>query len=170
MRRRSFLKAMGSAALLPFLSRNLLAGTTAGAPLRRCRPSDPAWPSQSAWKQLNETVGGNLIPVDFPIAALKSDPTSAAATNLIKNVDNPYYIGEQPGLTESFGWVDAWATKPSVYAVSARNAGDIAQAVNFARENNLRLAIKGGGHSYQGTSNAPDSLLIWMRNMHDIEM
>ncbi len=42
------------------------------------------------------------------------------------------------------GWVDAWVTKPSVYAVAARNASDIAAAVNFARENNLRLAVRGG--------------------------
>jgi FAD/FMN-containing dehydrogenase len=42
--------------------------------------------------------------------------------------------------------------------------------VNFARENDLRLVIKGGGHSYQGTSNAPDSLLIWTRHMNDIAM
>ena len=68
------------------------------------------------------------------------------------------------------GWVNAWATKPSIYAVAARNAHDIAAAVNFARQNDLRLAVKGGGHSYQGTSNAPDSLLIWTRHMHDIEM
>jgi FAD/FMN-containing dehydrogenase len=40
--------------------------------------------------------------------------------------------------------------------------------VNFARENDLRLVVKGGGHSYQGTSNAPDSLLIWTRHMNDI--
>jgi hypothetical protein len=38
----------------------------------------------------------------------------------------------------------------------------------FAREHRLRLVIKGGGHSYQGTSNAPDSLLIWTRNMNRI--
>ena len=42
--------------------------------------------------------------------------------------------------------------------------------MNFARENNLRLVVKGGGHSYQGTSNAPDSLLIWTRHMNDIAM
>jgi FAD/FMN-containing dehydrogenase len=42
--------------------------------------------------------------------------------------------------------------------------------VNFARENDLRLVVKGGGHSYQGTSNAPDSLLIWARHMNDIAM
>ena len=155
MNRRAFLRAIGSAALIPILPRRLLASTN----FRRRRPSDATWPSQSAWKQLNEAVGGNLIPVDFPINKL-----------LDENVRNPYYVGDQPGLTQTLGWVDAWATKPSVYAVAARNAQDIAAAVNFARDNNLRLVVKGGGHSYQGTSNAPDSILIWTRHMNNIEM
>jgi len=164
--RRAFLKAIGSAALLPMLPRRLWAKTA----VSRVRPSDAAWPSPAAWKQLNEAVGGNLIPVEFPLSILKADPDSSAAKTLLKNLKNPYYIAEQPGLTETLGWVDAWATKPSVYAVAVRNAQDIAAAVNFARENNLRLVVKGGGHSYQGTSNAPDSLMIWTRHMHDIAM
>jgi FAD/FMN-containing dehydrogenase len=57
---------------------------------------------------------------------------------------------------------------PSTYAVAARNTADVVAAVNFARENNLRLVVKGGGHSYQGTSNAGDSLLIWTRAMNSI--
>jgi hypothetical protein len=44
----------------------------------------------------------------------------------------------------------------------------VVAAVNFARENNLRVVVKGGGHSYQGTSNAADSLLIWMRKMNAV--
>lgn len=157
---------MGSAALVPLLPHRLMAA----ASFRRRRPSDATWPSAAAWKQLNESVGGNLIPVDFPLAVLKTDPDGAAAKTLMKYIKNPYYVGDQPGLTQSLGWAGAWATEPSVYAVVARNANDIAQAVNFARENELRLVVKGGGHSYQGTSNAPDSLLIWTRHMHDIEM
>jgi FAD/FMN-containing dehydrogenase len=43
---------------------------------------------------------------------------------------------------------------PSAYAVAARTAADVVAAVNFARENKLRLVVKGGGHSYQGTSDA----------------
>ncbi len=167
MNRRAFLKAIGSAALLPLMPRVSMA---ANPKFTRVRPSDAAWPLQTAWKQLNEAVGGNLISVQFPLSILKTDPTSDAAKQLLHNIKNPYYIGDQPGLTETLGWIDAWVTKPSVYAVAARNAQDIAAAVNFARDNNLRLAIKGGGHSYQGTSNAPDSLLIWTRHMHDIEM
>src|SRR5215510_12792665 len=83
---------------------------------------------------------------------------------------NPFYIGDQPAGTQVSGWLDAWTPAPSAYAVAARSAADVVAAVNFARENNLRLVVKGGGHSYQGTSNAPDSLLIWTRHMHDIVM
>jgi hypothetical protein len=139
-------------------------------PVSRRRPSDAGWPSREAWKRLSEAVGGNLIPVDFPITACTSGPDSAECKGLFENLKNPYYIGDQTGLTQTLGWMDAWSTKASVYAVAARNAQDISASVNFARENNLRLVIKGGGHSYQGTSNAPDSLLIWTRHMHDITM
>ncbi len=131
---------------------------------------DPGWPSNKAWKRLHDAVDGNLIPVEFPINACLSSPESADCKALFANLKNPYYIGDNAGLTQTLGWVDAWATKPSVYAVAARNANDIAAAVNFAREHNLRLVVKGGGHSYQGTSNAPDSLLIWTRHMHDVAL
>ena len=62
----------------------------------------------------------------------------------------------------------AWTSRPSVYAVEAKSTTDVVAAVNFARTNNLRLVVKGGGHSYQGTSNAADSLLIWTRPMSTI--
>ena len=83
MDRRAFLKAIGSAALLPMLPRRLLAeAAPAASGFRRRRPSDAAWPSQADWKRLNEAVGGNLIPVDFPISELKIDPDGAAAKEL----------------------------------------------------------------------------------------
>lgn len=138
--------------------------------VRRRRPSDAAWPSKAAWRRLNDRVSGRLISVDFPLDPAKITPGSAACKRLFQNLRNPYYIGDHPGLTQSLGWADAWVTKPSVYAVAAQNADDIAAAVGFARENNLRLVVKGGGHSYQGTSNAPDSLLIWTRHLNAITM
>src|SRR5204862_2168564 len=36
--------------------------------------------------------------------------------------------------------------------------------------NKLRLVVKGGGHSYQGTSTAADSLLIWTRGMNKVTL
>jgi hypothetical protein len=186
MDRRTFLKRSGMAALGPLWARELWgaaknlardAGTAdlrnatrVGAGIRRRRPSDANWPSQAAWKKLNDEVDGNLIPVEFPIEACVKDTGSAGCQNLFNNIHNPYYIGDQPGLTQTLGWVDAWVSNPSVYVVAASNTDHIAAAVNFARENDLRLVVKGGGHSYQGTSNAADSLLVWTRRMHDITM
>ena len=159
-----FLKTSGAASLLPFFPGRLYASPA----IRRVRPSEPGWPSKEAWKRLNDAVSGNLFPVDFPINTCLASPQSADCKALFANLKNPYFIGDTPGLTQTLGWVDAWTTKPSVYAVAARNAEDIAAAVSFAREHNLRLVVRGGAHSYQGTSNAPDSLLVWTRHMHEV--
>jgi FAD/FMN-containing dehydrogenase len=168
MNRRTFVHGCGTASLLCLWSRALPASVPTGGAVRRVRPSDAGWPSKEAWKRLNDAIDGNLIPVDFPIKACLSSSQSAECKTLFSNVRNPYYIGGNPGMTQTLGWVDAWTCQPSVYAVAARNATDIAAAVDFARDNNLRLVVKGGGHSYQGTSNAPDSLLIWTRHVQDI--
>jgi len=137
-------------------------------PARRTRPSDPAWPSAASWEQLNREVGGQLIRVQTPLAACADAADSTACQVILKNLKNPYFIGDQPGLTQTSGWADAWMSAPSAYAVVARGTAHVVAAVNFARANNLRLVVKGGGHSYQGTSNAPDALLIWTRAMNNI--
>ena len=93
-----------------------------------------------------------------------------ACEQVFKELKNPYYLGDEVGLTQSLGWVEAWTSEPSVYAVAAKTTQDVVAAVNFARTNNLRLVVKGGGHSYQGTSNAADSLLIWTRHMNAVTL
>ena len=173
MKRRRFLKGL---AALPLLSAGRgIQGfaevfAPAASPFRRVRPSDPDWPSAASWQKLKHQVGGQLSPVEFPLAPCQAAFDSATCQAVVKNIKNPYYVGDQPGLTETLSWVDAWVSKPSAYVVTARNAGDIAAAVNFARENRLRLVVKGGGHSYQGTSNSADSLLIWTRHMDEITL
>lgn len=105
-----------------------------------------------------------------PLDECLSSFTTAACGHLFEQVRNPYFLSDEVGLTQTLGWVDAWTSRPSTYAVAARTTGDVVAAVNFARENQLRLVVKGGGHSYQGTSNAPDSLLVWTRRMNDITL
>jgi FAD/FMN-containing dehydrogenase len=136
--------------------------------LRRVRPSDAGWPSAARWDKLNQDVGGNLIKVRPLFAACATEPKGAECLDALKNARNPFFLGDQPAGTQVSGWLDAWAPAASAYAVDARNAADVAAAVNFARENDLRLVVKGGGHSYQGTSNASDSLLVWTRAMNAV--
>jgi FAD/FMN-containing dehydrogenase len=136
----------------------------------RARPSDSAWPSAARWEELNRAVHGNLIKVQPLFAACAAELQSAACANTIENARNPFYLGDQAAGTQVTGWLDAWKPEPSAYAVAARNTADVTAAVNFARENNLRLVVKGGGHSYQGTSNAADSLLLWTRAMNAVTL
>jgi FAD/FMN-containing dehydrogenase len=135
---------------------------------RRIRPSDFLWPSVADWEKLNQAVGGSLVKVQSLFATCETDPAGVPCLAALKNMHNPFWLGDQPAGTEVSGWLNAWTSEPSVYAVAARNTGDIVAAVTFARENNLRLVVKGGGHSYQGTSNAPDSLLMWTRAMNKV--
>jgi FAD/FMN-containing dehydrogenase len=169
MNRRSLLRGVAAVAALPALPTSLYsASTIAGTPAHRVRPSDLSWPNEASWETLNREVGGNLIKVQSPLAACDLGSESTPCQDVIKSLRNPYFIGDQAGATQSSGWVDAWNSAPSVYAVAATSTADVVAAVNFARENNLRLVVKGGGHSYLGTSNAADSLLIWTRAMRGI--
>lgn len=169
MNRRGLLQ--GAAVIIPFFSGvwswalGPVRGQGAVRSQSRVRSGDPAWPSEADWSRLSRNVGGRLIKVQSPLAACTDAPASPACAQLFKDLKNPYYLGDEVGLTQSLGWVDAWTSRPSVYAVVARTTDDVVAAVNFAREHNLRLVVKGGGHSYQGTSNAADSLLIWTREM-----
>lgn len=168
MLRRDLLKGMAVATALQGFSLASVRAFAAG--FRRVRPGDAAWPSAASWQKLNDAVGGNLIKVQPLFAACEADAKGEACADIFKNLRNPFYLGDQPGGTQVCGWWNAWRPQPSAYAVHARNASDVAAAVNFARENNLRLVVKGTGHSYLGTSNAPDSLLVWTRGMNKIEM
>jgi FAD/FMN-containing dehydrogenase len=134
------------------------------------RPSDASWPSTASWAKLKEDVGGNLIEVHSLFGSCATEPNGTACLDALKNSGNPFWIGDQPAGTQVSGWLDAWTPAPSAYAIKARDAASVAAGVNFARENNLRLVVKGGGHSYLGTSNAPDSLLIWTRAMNQITL
>jgi FAD/FMN-containing dehydrogenase len=157
-------------AALPFIG-GLVRGASAAAPLQvRVRLGDPAWPSEASWDQLNHDVAGRLIKVRSPLADCVGGTPDAACEQVFKELKNPYYLGDEVGLTQSLGWVGAWTSEPSVYAVAAKTTQDVVAAVNFARTNNLRLVVKGGGHSYQGTSNAADSLLIWTRHMNAVTL
>jgi FAD/FMN-containing dehydrogenase len=164
MNRRRLLALAGA---IPFLP---TAGAQAAAAVRRVRPGDPAWPSPADWERLNRDVGGQLIKLRSPLDVCMDAPSGTACDAFFKELKNPYFIGDNPALTQTTGWAEAWASAPSAYAVAARTTNDVVAAVNFARENNLRLVVKGGGHSYQGTSNAADSLLIWTRAMNDIAL
>jgi FAD/FMN-containing dehydrogenase len=168
MQRRSLLRGAAALPLLGALTPRLLARVM--SPFERVRPRHPDWPRTAEWQALGSAVGGNLIEVQALCAPCASDPRGSACADVLKNLRNPLYLGDQPGGTQVSGWLDAWTPAPSAYAVKAHSTAHVKAAVDFARRHNLRLVVKGGGHSYLGTSNAPDSLLVWTRAMDGIAL
>ncbi|HET8763873.1 MAG TPA: FAD-binding oxidoreductase [Rhodanobacter sp.] len=168
MKRRDLLKAAIILPLLPLLMRS---GTTvardasrlATALRRRVRPGRPGWPTAAEWGRLKQQVGGRLLKLEPPFA-------QGAMSPALQQLANPFAIGDNPALTQTSGWANAWSSQPSAYAVAAENTADVVAAVDFARRHHLRLVVKGGGHSYQGTSDAPDSLLVWTRHMNRVDL
>ncbi|MBV8093608.1 MAG: FAD-binding oxidoreductase [Acetobacteraceae bacterium] len=166
--RRTMLQNLSATALLAgTISRSRAAESPV---MRRVRPGDPGWPTPAAWDDLNRALEGRLIRVKPLLASCETGSDNSGCQDELHELKNPYYIGEQPAGTQTSGWVDAWRSAPSVYAVPAHTTADAVAAVNFARKHRLRLVVKGGGHSYLGGSNAADSLLIWMRPMDAVTL
>ena len=138
MKRRTILEGAASAGLMAFVPNAAFANGAAAIP----------------WERLRRAVDGRLIQLHRPPG--------------FEMITNPYIIRDNPALTQTAGYADAWTSAPSWYALEAQHAGDVATAIRFAHEHGIKIAVRGGGHSYLGTSNARDSLLAWTRRMSEI--
>ncbi len=163
MDRRTLLKTALALPLLPYALK--LDAFTAARAATRVRPGSAGWPAETQWQALNREVGGRL---SVPRSPFLGD--AATRAEALAQLTNHYYIGDQVALTQTSGYFGAWTSRPSAYALAAESAEDIAAAVKFAHKHGVRLVVKGGGHSYQGTSCAADSLLVWTRKMNHVEM
>ncbi len=173
MHRRALLQQTAAAALAAPLGAVLTGGGAAGAAVqgyRRVRPGELGWPSAERWLALKQAVGGNLVEPISVYGNCEIAGQVQACEAEMRLLRNQFYLGDQPGAVQFYGWLDAWTVKLSAYGVVAHTTADVVAAVTFARAHKLRLVVKGGGHSYQGTSNAADSLLVWTRAMNQVEL
>lgn len=152
IRRRTFLQSAASAAIVsPF------------APALALASQAPAWAA------LKRRLGKRLIDIHSPLVEC-ANKGGTGAEALFAELKNPYYLSDEPSLTQTLGWIDAWTSTPSLKGVAAESPGDVAAAINFCRSYGVPPVVKGGGHSYFGNSNRAGSLLIWTHRMRRIEL
>lgn len=132
-------------------------------------PYDPSWPSAAEWIILNKTIGGVLIQ-SRPSASscypgnpfnstencnlLSSEwATSALHERLPESVSFPIFANNSclppgaPGYPSVGGCTYGGYPR---YVVNATSAEQIATAVKWAAERNIRVIVKGTGHDLCG--------------------
>ena len=85
------------------------------------------------WKDLDAKARRPAGRSPLADRSLPRGPGQRRLRRRVPQLKNPWAIGDLAALTQTSGWADAWVSTPSVYAVPARDASDVAAAVNFAR-------------------------------------
>lgn len=101
MHRRDFCKAATVLGLTSYASPGWIQAANRLKTIRRVRPGDPAWPVPSHWDSLKTAVDGNLIAVTPLFGACNRDTNDASCQDVRRSVKNPFYIGDQPGGTQT---------------------------------------------------------------------
>ncbi|KAI0384461.1 FAD-binding domain-containing protein [Hypomontagnella monticulosa] len=181
--------------LLPFLA---LYGTKASCrsaqpydTLPKCKstPLDPSWPSAAQWANLNASIGGALIATK-PVASSCYDgnpfnsakPCSEVTDNwgysafhstVPESVDYPIWANNSclppgaDGYNESLGCHIGGSPQ---YVANVTTAEQIATALKWASDANIRVVVKGTGHDLNGRSSGAYSLSIWTHNLKHLSM
>ena len=140
-------------ALAPLLHKFARGVRVPSPAFRRVRPSDPGWPSPESWADAEAEGRRPAGPGDLAAGALRGARRAARrATRGSRSSRTRTSWASRRAARSSPAGSTGGRSSPSVYAVAARTTEDVVAAVNFAREHKLRLVVKGGGHSYLGTS------------------
>ena len=130
-----------------------------------------ALPVRRLWA---EGAAGTAIP-DADIAAIKLNGGSilipkAAVADLRARLRGPLLVPGQEGYEQARRiWNHMIDRHPAMIARCA-GAADVAAAVEFAREHELLLAVRGGGHSFPGYSSCDGGLVVDLSTMHGVRV
>lgn len=91
----------------------------------------------AGWGGLASSIGGTVVL-----------PANSAQFSTAKEVFNSFYDGSNPAAV-----------------VTVSSQADVQKAIAFATANNLKIAPRGGGHSYVGASSANGTMVLDLRGL-----
>ena len=152
----------------------------------RCLYGQSCWPDENEFAALASQISHPLLhPVPPASACYPPSAPSGDCSVVIANYTNGDWRSDQPGamqntnfetfifhndtisacyLNTTLGIPCGRGSVPSI-GVDARSESDVQIAVNFAKQHNLKLVVKGTGHDFLGRSTARGSFLIWTHHM-----
>lgn len=81
-------------------------------------------------------------------------------TSLRQSFKGDIVTPADPGYKEAIARWAANAERPARVVAFVKETNDVAVALKYARDNNLQVAIRCGGHSASGASSAKDGLVV----------
>lgn len=144
-------------------------------------PGDPGWPNATTWLAFNDTVSGRLtVPNALGSICHSNSPAFNNATcfELNEQWPNTSFVADNPYLADyndescppSSANTSCTTAGYPAYIISATNAADVQAGINFARDHNIRLIVKGTGHDFPGRSSGSGSLSIYTHNIRGMTM
>ncbi|KAG9230499.1 FAD binding domain-containing protein [Amylocarpus encephaloides] len=144
------------------------------------------WPSDEAWRKFNDTLQGALLK-PAPLASVcygdteygnasgsKCKSLSASWSSSLERAGDPIEVNSLlfEGLTcippislHTKGCRQGGYPR---YVVKVTGDSQVQTAINFARQNNVRVVIKNTGHDFSGKSLGASALSIWTHHLKDI--
>ncbi|KAI0006746.1 hypothetical protein F4779DRAFT_629628 [Xylariaceae sp. FL0662B] len=157
--------------------------STNNTPICKTFPGDTTWPSETEWSHLNESIDGVLLKPKPAAAVCYPGPDfdSERCQFLVDSAARSRFWLDEP-LVALTQWTQGSTCVASltpegnctqggfpVYVVNATTVKHVQAAVNFARNNHIRLIIKNTGHDFGGRSVGAGSLSVWTHYLKDIE-
>lgn len=157
----------------------LLQATVGASSLCKAAPGTASWPSAQSWKQLNSSTSGHLLAPSPPGAVCHPDqPTfdNATCSYVATAWSNCTFHANNPISVDFDNWTnDTCLPDPAapcsaagypIYVVNATTAQDVSATINFARDHNVRLIVKGSGHDYLGRCgiSSPRNHIMYITN------
>jgi hypothetical protein len=124
-----------------------------------------------AWSSDRRRVPARSIPSRIPVAKLSGEVASvegAAVRELAQSLTGQLLLRGDFGYDGARRIWNGMHDRNPALIVRAHSKSDVVHTVKFARERELLLAIKSGGHSWPGHSVANDALMIDLSAINDV--
>ena len=96
--------------------------------------------------------------------------TMGAARAELRGFEGRLTVPGEPGYDEARAVYNAMIDKRPALIATCAGPGDVAQAIGFARDRDLLLAVRGGGHNGGGLGTCDDGVVIDLSAMRDVEV
>lgn len=97
-------------------------------------------------------------------------PDAFSVDTLSQNFKGELLLPEKKGYDEARKVWNGMIDKRPALIARCSNAGDVIQAVNFARNNNLIVSVKGGGHNVTGNAVCDNGIMIDLSLMRSVKV